>query len=183
MRLTRHWQRFAAGLALVALPWLTGGCAGSTNGGGGEPISASDARRKYPLSTLPTSTVTIDGHAIRVWVVQDFDPQRPGAVQEGLMHVPPEEIADDQGMLFVFRTERVHGFWMFNTITPLDIAYARMNGTIVTIAQMEPLTLDTHSSIEPAMFALEVKQGTLAALGIAEGDRMEIPDEVLQVMP
>jgi hypothetical protein len=95
------------------------------------------------------------------------------------MFVPPEEIADDQGMLFVFSDESIRGFWMRNTITPLDIAFARMDGTIVKIWQMPPRTLQTFSSIEPAMFALEVKQGTFGRLGIKEGDRLDIPPEVL----
>jgi uncharacterized membrane protein (UPF0127 family) len=144
---------------------------------------ASDALREYPLDTLPTASIIINGHILRVWVVRDDTPPRRGAersvVEEGLMFVPPEEIGDDQGMLFVFSDENIRGFWMRNTITPLDIAYARMNGTIVKIWQMPPQTLRTFSSIEPAMFALEVKQGTLARLGVKEGDRIEIPPAVL----
>jgi uncharacterized membrane protein (UPF0127 family) len=103
--------------------------------------------------------------------------------EEGLMYVRPAEMADDQGMLFVFRDERVRGFWMKNTITPLDIAFARYNGEIVKIQHMPALTLDTFSSVEPAMFALEMKQGTFARLGIAEGDVMVVPDSALQAAP
>jgi hypothetical protein len=139
---------------------------------------ASDAKRTYPLDSLPVSSVTINGHVLRVWLARELDPQRPDVVQEGLMHVPAEEIADDQGMLFVFSDERVRGFWMLNTITPLDIAFARANGTIVQTHQMPPRTLRTFSSVEPAMFALETKQGTFDRLGIRVGDRMEIPSEV-----
>jgi len=160
---------------------------GTVDSGSGNPGGetsghrASDAQRRFPLDSLLTASVTIKEHVFRVWLAQDFDPKRDGVVQEGLMHVPPEEIADDQGMLFVFSDERIRGFWMLNTITPLDIAFARLNGTIVKIWQMPPLTLRTFSSIEPAMFALEVKQGTFARLGIAEGDTMEIPAAALQV--
>ena len=93
------------------------------------------------------------------------------------------EIADDQGMLFVFPDERYQGFWMKNTITPLDIAYARMDGTIVTIQTMPPLTLQTFPSYEPAMFAFEVKAGTFARLGIGTGDHLDIPDDVFKTAP
>lgn len=99
------------------------------------------------------------------------------------MYVPEREIADDQGMLFVFPDERYLGFWMKNTITPLDIAYARMDGTIVTTHTMPILTLQTYPSYEPAMFALEVKAGTFERLGIAAGDRIDIPDEVFKAQP
>ena len=174
----------ALGLVLLA------GCIRSSNGEGGasshpSPTTgrASDASRIYPLDSLPTATVTIKGQTLRVWVVREDAPSRPGVerspVEEGLMFVPADEIADDQGMLFVFTDEQLRGFWMRNTIAPLDIAYARMNGTIVRIWQMPPRTLRTFSSIEPAMFALELKQGTLARLGIQAGDRIEIPAEVI----
>jgi uncharacterized membrane protein (UPF0127 family) len=179
------------GWAVIVAPL---GCVRSPGGGestmptttsASSPTSrrASDARRDYPLDSLPTAFITIDGHIFRVWLAKEGAPVRRGAqrtiVEEGLMFVPPEEIADDQGMLFVFTDESIRGFWMRNTVTPLDIAFARMNGTIVKIWQMPPQTLRTFSSIEPAMFALEVKQGTFARLGIKEGDRIDIPPEVL----
>ncbi|MEW6251610.1 MAG: DUF192 domain-containing protein [Planctomycetota bacterium] len=173
----------AAGLGLLT----TSGCSGcsATENGGRSPDSAqsapartSDLVRKYPLDSLPTGTLTANGHSFRVWLARDNDRDRPEVVQEGLMHVPSSEIGDGQGMLFIFDDEQVRGFWMKNTIAPLDIAFARMNGTIVRIRQMPPLTLQTFSSLEPAMFALEVKQGTFGRLGIQEGDRLVIPPEV-----
>ncbi len=168
----------AAALA-AGLPGCTGCSSGGTGQGNGTPSTQpSDAQRKYPLSSLPTSTVTINSHVFRVWLAREDDPQRPGVLAEGLMFVTPGEIADDQGMLFVFRDEEVRGFWMLNTITPLDIAYAAADGRIVKIWQMPARSLDTFSSGAPAMFALEVKQGTLARLGIKEGDRIEIPSDV-----
>jgi uncharacterized membrane protein (UPF0127 family) len=138
----------------------------------------SDLARDYPLDTLPVATITAKEQSIRVWLAREDDPTRPGVVQEGLMHVPSGEIEDNQGMLFVFPEERVRGFWMLDTITPLDIAFARANGTIVRIWQMPPLTLQTFSSVEPAMFALEMKQGAFARLNIREGDRLEISPDV-----
>jgi len=69
---------------------------------------------------------------------------------------------------------------MRNTITALDIAFARRDGTIVAIHTMPPLTLRTFSSFEPAMFALEVKAGTFERLGVVEGDVMVIPDSVFK---
>jgi uncharacterized membrane protein (UPF0127 family) len=170
----------------LALALAAGGCIRTGDGGGrtapGDPNSrASDAAREFPLDSLPTATVTIGQHTLRVWLAEEGDPERPGVVQEGMMHVASAEIGDDHGMLFVFPDERLRGFWMKNTIAPLDIAFARMNGTIVMIWQMPPLTLRTFSSIEPAMFALEVKQGTFARLGVQEGDRIEIPPELLDL--
>jgi uncharacterized membrane protein (UPF0127 family) len=163
----------AIGIAAVI---LGPGCIGSTSGEGGGTSSA--ARRQFPLDTLPTSTVTINEHTLRVWLVTT-----PERREEGLMFVPENEIADDQGMLFVFPDERYQGFWMKNTITALDIAFARMDGRIVTIHTMPPLTLRTFPSLEPVMFALEVKAGTFQRLGIAEGDRIDIPADVFKTTP
>jgi uncharacterized membrane protein (UPF0127 family) len=180
----------ATGLATVLM--LIGGCfssggnnsTGTTGGSTSAPARrSSDVLRKYSLDSLATATITIDGDPFRVWLAQEFDTTRPGMVEEGLMFVPTDEIADDQGMLFVFSDEQIRGFWMKNTIAPLDIAFARMDGTIVKIWQMPPLTLETFSSIEPAMFALEVKQGTFERLGIKEGDQMVIPAGVFKTGP
>ncbi|MGD8453476.1 MAG: DUF192 domain-containing protein [Phycisphaerae bacterium] len=178
----------AATCLLAGGSLLLTGCFGASDNGGGAGTGdnnrrASDAARSYPLDSLATATISVDGHDFRVWLAQEADTSRPGVVQEGLMHVPADEIEDDQGMLFVFSDERLRSFWMLNTITPLDIAFARYDGTIVKIWQMPPQTLQTFSSIEPAMFALEVKQGTFARLGIAEGDRLTIPDTVFKTAP
>lgn len=160
------------------------GCVGtSPNGGSASAARSSDEARQYPLNTLPTAEILANGEPIRVWIAQEFDSARPNVTAEGLMYVRPEEIADDQGMLFVFADERVRGFWMLNTVTPLDVAYARYDGTIVKTWQMPPGTLNSFSSVEPAMFALEMKQGAFARLGIVPGARLVIPDRLLQPLP
>lgn len=163
------------------------GCVGnSTQSNGNDNSSGSSAardtggesRRKFPLDSLETATISVNGKAITVWLAQD-EAHRT----EGLMFVEPESLGDTQGMLFVFPDERLLGFWMRNTITPLDIAFARMDGTIVRIWQMPPLTLNTFPSGEPAMFALEMKAGSFEKLGIREGDRLDIAQEILKPTP
>ena len=171
---TRSRIQLAFGL-IVSVPIIINGfgCIGAPGADG-----ASAVRRKHPLDGLSTSAVVVNDHTIRVWLATTED-QR----EEGLMWVPETEIADDQGMLFVFPDERYLGFWMKNTITSLDIAFARYDGTIVATHTMPILTLDTFPSYEPAMFALEVKAGTFDKLGIQVGDRLEIPDEVFKAQP
>jgi uncharacterized membrane protein (UPF0127 family) len=83
----------------------------------------------------------------------------------------------------VFDEEAYRGFWMLNTITPLDIAFARSDGTIVKTWQMPPLTIETFPSLEPAMFALEMKAGAFARLGIKEGDTLVLPPDVFKPNP
>ncbi|MBU0639176.1 MAG: DUF192 domain-containing protein [Planctomycetes bacterium] len=177
----RQFVRLVIGVG-VAAAFLFGGevaCIGTSGDteSGSTPAPSSE-KRQFPLAELATATVAINGHVFRVWLAVE-----PDQHEEGLMHVPATEIADDQGMLFVFSDERVRGFWMKNTITALDIAYMRMDGTIVKTWTMPPLTWRTFPSIEPTMFVLEVKAGTFARLGIAEGDVADIPLDVFKARP
>jgi hypothetical protein len=124
--------------------------------------------------------ISINGKTFETWLALT-EPQR----QTGLMRVTEEELAPDnagrqRGMLFVFEVEQPLAFWMLNTITPLDIAYIRTDGKIVKIHTMPALTTRTFPSVEPARYALEVRAGTFAQLGIAEGDLADIPTSVLK---
>lgn len=140
--------------------------------------SVSDAdpsRRQFPLDTLPTASITIDGATIPVYLATT-----PPTREEGLMHLGDQDLGDDEGMLFVFESERVLSFWMRNTFIPLDIAYARADGEIVTIHEMPPQTLRSFLSTEPALFALEMKAGAFERLGIDVGDTITLADDVMR---
>jgi uncharacterized membrane protein (UPF0127 family) len=135
------------------------------------------------LSKMATENVTITNragqkHTFSVWLART-----PQEVGRGLMNVTEDELPHDRGMLFVFPYDQVLGFWMRNTIIPLDIAYIRSDGTIVRTLTMKPLDESTYPSIEPARFALEVRAGELAARSIAPGDHVEIPASVLNSNP
>jgi len=90
------------------------------------------------------------------------------ARQRGLMH--RDHLPDDGGMLFVFADERPRSFWMKDTSIPLSIAFARSDGTILRIADMEPRSERAVPSIAPARYALEMNRGWFARHGIVEGD-------------
>lgn len=167
MRYRRDALTLWIGAALIIIHGFGSGCNGVT--------AADVSNRQFPLDQLDSGTITIGDNEIPVWVMKTAAQRN-----EGLMHVSDEDMPDNQGMLFVFDNEQILGFWMRNTFIPLDIAYARTDGTIVTIAQMEPLNLMSVSSVLPARFALEMKAGTLERLGIRVGDRMEIPLDLLE---
>ena len=95
----------------------------------------------------------------------------PEQQQRGLMFRQSLEL--DRGMLFLFSEPREAGFWMRNTLIPLDMIFIRADGTIARIAAMTvPGSLQTISSGEPVTAVLEVAGGRSAALGIAPGDRV-----------
>jgi uncharacterized membrane protein (UPF0127 family) len=94
----------------------------------------------------------------------------PSARRRGLMH--RESLPDDRGMLFVFPEERLLTFWMKDTHIPLSIAFAREDGTIVHIAELEPRSERPVSSRSAARYALEMNRGWFARHGVLEGDAM-----------
>jgi uncharacterized membrane protein (UPF0127 family) len=61
----------------------------------------------------------------------------PAARQRGLMLRP--RVAEGAGMLFHFPADSEGGFWMRNTLVPLDIAYVDAGGGIVDVLTMEPM--------------------------------------------
>ncbi len=79
-------------------------------------------------------------------------------------------LGKDEGMLFIFEKEDYHGFWMKDTYIPLSIAFIDREGRIVKIADMRPLSLETHDPPRPILYALEMKKGWFSANGFKAGD-------------
>jgi uncharacterized protein len=131
------------------------------------------------LDETVVTVTTDDGDSVRVDVkVAATDAER----QRGLMEV--EELPAGVGMLFVFDDDRTGGFWMRNTLVPLDIAYIDADGSIGTILAMDPCVAEDASDCEvhtpphPYRTALEVPQGWFAAQGVAAGDLVTWTDPV-----
>ena len=87
---------------------------------------------------------------------------------QGLMNA--KELGEDTGMLFRWPTSDIRSFWMKDTILPLDIAYISEKGEIISIENLEPLSLKSVISPAPASCALEVNKGWFARNGIKVGD-------------
>lgn len=90
-------------------------------------------------------------------------------------------IDDNGGMLFVFPAEGPVVFWMKDCLIPLDLIYLDDSGTIVGIFEMEapaPGTPDAelphYPSPSPARFAIELRGGRAAELGLAVGQKVEL---------
>lgn len=68
-------------------------------------------------------------------------------------------LSQDAGMLFVFDVPDIYGFWMKNTLIPLDIIRLDKNFVVVDTATMTPCTADPCPSYVPqwqSLYALEV---------------------------
>jgi uncharacterized membrane protein (UPF0127 family) len=89
----------------------------------------------------------------------------------GLMY--RRSLADDRGMVFSYDPPQPVGFWMKNTLIPLDIIFVRADGTIARVAaNTTPLSLDPVPSGEPVAAVLEIRGGRAAELGIRAGDKV-----------
>jgi len=145
-----------------------------------QPGGAPGAGERNDLAAMATTTLTIKGHRFRVWLARSDRERRLGLMHVTADELRPTEDGADRGMLFVFGRDQPLGFWMKNTIVPLDLAYIRSDGTIVQTWTMQPLDTRVYPSRVPARFALEIKAGRLAELGIGVGERVEIPPELLK---
>jgi uncharacterized membrane protein (UPF0127 family) len=102
-----------------------------------------------------------------VWVEVAKTPAERAKGLMGRKHLGQEE-----GMFFIFETEDYHAFWMKDTLIPLSIAFIDKSGRIVEIADMKPLSLDSHSPPKPILYTLEMKQGWFSTNGIKAGDKV-----------
>jgi len=98
---------------------------------------------------------------------------RPIERQIGLMRRP--SMPPFEGMLFVFERPGVQCFWMKDTTLPLSAAFLADDGTIVNLAELQPLDETSHCSRVPVRFVLEMNQGWFAGKGIREGSRIAGP--------
>lgn len=80
-------------------------------------------------------------------------------------------VSQDYGMLFVFKKEAKYGFWMKNTLVPLDMFWLDSKGQVVSIA--ESVATSTYPNVfyssAPALYVLETAAGFARAHAIATG--------------
>ncbi|MBN8549802.1 MAG: DUF192 domain-containing protein [Deltaproteobacteria bacterium] len=98
---------------------------------------------------------------------------------KGLMFRRYADMADDQGMLFIFPDESPRTFWMKNTLMPLDMIFADAHGKVVGIvANATPLSEEGRGVATPAKYVIELHGGTAKKAGIAEGSVALLPSDL-----
>ncbi|MEO8288885.1 MAG: DUF192 domain-containing protein [Chloroflexota bacterium] len=130
---------------------------------------------------LQTGKLTITNSAGEKTVVTVEIADTEAARSLGLMF--RSSMQPDAGMLFDFNGETTGGFWMQNTILPLSIAFIQQDGTIVNVADMEPLNTNTVEAAGPYYYALEANQGFYAAHNIKAGDKVTLPVDTAAIIP
>lgn len=93
----------------------------------------------------------------------------PPQMEQGLMF--RRSLAADAGMLFDYGNPQPIAMWMKNTLIPLDMIFIAKDGKVVDFRERAvPMSLDTIESKVPARAVLEVNAGTVARLGVQNGD-------------
>jgi uncharacterized membrane protein (UPF0127 family) len=91
--------------------------------------------------------------------------------ETGLMY--RDGMKAEEGMLFIFKDERLHNFYMKNTEFPLDIIFIDKNMKIASFQEnAQPYSKTLLSSQVPIQYVLEVNAG------LAEKWLLEIGDKV-----
>lgn len=92
-----------------------------------------------------------------------------GERQQGLMY--RTQMADSQGMLFIFPETEMQSFWMKNTLISLDILFVNEKMEIVTIQKYaQPKSEQSLRSTKPAKYVIEVNAGFCDRYQVSEGD-------------
>lgn len=164
----------------VALVLALAGCGAATGPrpGAGAPPASAPAVTSAPAASergLPTGRVRItrpgNGPVVLDLTVEVAD--TPVRRARGLMGVT--SLPDDHGMAFLFPEGADGGFWMKDTLIPLDIAFWDGDGRVLEILQMQPCRVADHlcPTYDPGeryVGALEVNLGVLGRNGVQEGD-------------
>lgn len=128
-------------------------------------IAAAPALAQNAPQSLPTIKLGAGIHNIVAQVAQNPEQRATGLMFRTSMPA-------NEGMLFVFEQPAKQCFWMKNTLLPLSIAFIADNGTVLNIEEMKPQTLDSHCSIEPVRYVLEMNAGWFGKRGIKPGTRL-----------
>ena len=126
---------------------------------------ALSASAQEPQLNLQRTRITAGMYQIDTQIAQT-----PEQRQIGLMH--RKEMPQSEGMIFVFEQAATQCFWMRNTPLPLTAAFVADDGRIVNLADMKPLSDDSHCSEEPVRYVLEMNQGWFAKKNIKKGARL-----------
>lgn len=166
-------------LFLIAVAFMASTC----GRGGSEPPAPSPSPTAIPgprmldgpdpASGLPRAVVQVRGEDGRVESLTVEIASTPEQRQLGLMH--REALAEDRGMVFLFPADTTTGFWMKDTLVPLDIAFLAADGSVIGIREGVPLSTAIVGPGSPYRFVLEVNRGWFERHGLGAGAVVALP--------
>ena len=124
--------------------------------------------KDFARSSLTIESDDGQSHVLNVYLAVEYEQQR-----RGLMFV--RDMPDDVGMLFVYEDSDIHSMWMKNTYIPLDLVFARADGSVSSVIRdTQPLSLDSLASVEAVNYVLELNAGTTRRLNIGRKSRLRV---------
>lgn len=152
---------------MLALAAVIAACSPNSAPGAPAPEATALGVPQSGLEKVPLTITSATGvHRFTVEIAQTSEQQRHGMMFR-------TAIGPDEGMLFPYDPPQHAGFWMRNTLIPLDMIFIRADGKIARIATARPLDESAVPSGEPVAAVLEIAGGRAAELGIREGDTVE----------
>lgn len=140
--------------------WLVAVCLVSLAANAEEPVDQAFGKDVLVIAARDAC------HRFDIYLALSREQQR-----RGLMRV--RSLPSSTGMLFVYATEDYHSMWMKNTFIPLDILFAKGDGSIISIAKNTvPQSLESIRSTGPVMFVLELNAGITERLAIEPGSQL-----------
>ncbi len=141
---------------------LTGAMTSSAWGQEGQP-------QRLPFE----AKVTLDNQTFKLEVARTSRQQSVGLMFR-------TQMPEDAGMVFVFEPARPAGFWMRNTLIPLDMLFVH-RGKLVDIAQNVPPcktpqcpTYGPKNAAAPIDQVIELNAGMAGKLRLKPGDRVNV---------
>ncbi|MBM3869343.1 MAG: DUF192 domain-containing protein [Verrucomicrobia bacterium] len=119
--------------------------------GAGAAVDPTESGRPQPK--LPTVKLWLGAHEVVAEVART-----PVEHQVGMMW--RTNMAELEGMIFIFDEPDRRAFWMRNTLVPLDIAYLASDGTLLEVHAGQPRNeAQLPSESDRVQFVLEMRQG------------------------
>jgi len=128
-------------------------------------LASCAALAQEPQMDLPRVKLSAGMHLIDAQLARSVDERSVGLMFR-------KEMPQHEGMLFEFEQASQQCFWMKNTLLPLSAAFVADDGTVVNVEDMKPQTLDSHCSLKPVRYVLEMNQGWFAKRGIKPGFKL-----------
>jgi uncharacterized membrane protein (UPF0127 family) len=132
-----------------------------------------DAPAPAPVKTASDYfTINVGAEPVRMQLAIE-QPNNMREMARGLMG--RRDLAEDQGMIFVYRNAKRVSFWMRNTPTPLDIGFFTKDGVLTEVRQMFPFDeTSVPSARDDIQFALEMNQGWFARRSVHAGAQLDL---------
>ncbi|MBX2853001.1 MAG: DUF192 domain-containing protein [Phycisphaeraceae bacterium] len=153
-------------------------------GNGGEPATKPGGDTAKAPAELETIAFPIKGKAFTLELAIDGDARTQGLSDR-------KSIADDGGMLFVFPSPVKTQFVMRRCYVPIDLIFIDEDGYIDSLHAMEVIEpvggarwknpFTGYSTAGSILYAVELQGGKIAELGLKQGEKLELPEAVLQL--